>query len=837
MTMASIFEGIFFKRPTGDTPGTGGEVGGKDAEVVGQNSAIVAGNEGVGATVATAVEDVNNKENNPTENQLPKSMAITPSEKNGGWNIDESSILSDSSDTNPKMARPTPKTKKKTRNNANAVTPTTPDTPDRKRPAISNATPRKKGRSAEQKAKAKENVKERQPPIKPGMRVKCRRSQIYHCLPVNLQQYLPTTDPNYHNYFGTVVKKAKAGNNPAYDIRLDVFPNPEDVAKLIRRNCFRTLKKDEDEPPIDPRYLKWLEADQEANDVAIKDEEEVTNEKDFVQQPKSVLLTAKTYTQSFSAKKDPIVWDILEPDQDISNCSKFGEILDDAEDGPELNKGLNFDEITSHGEFFLKHMWPDMTGLARRIDEYHANVQSPFYSTVKDRRISIHDANNQDHDWKVKQVILLIVKSCTVPGTGVEQFFKSGYLPGSNEAVLYPDYGRFFDINEFKVVVNALPFMWCDKALWYRERRDVPWDIFIPFIDGWNKKQQELFTSFRHTIMDESMIGWVPKGSKLGGLPNYVYEKRKPVPLGTMLKDSAEAATGIIIQTDPIMTPTVQGQKLFANKASHSPDKGAVFEPHAAHTAEVLRQVYNSGLHDGCWTGGDTWFGSIQTCLALKLEEVTYVVDGKETRRPLNVESSWVMKNNTRLFPRGPLYAALRARYPTRMTGHWVVFKTVIKGVNLIAIAYAWSNKDVAYMVSTIGNTNAGPQNYICFDTNTGYDKNDTKQYPRPHIVDFLFRQLPIIDSYNSLRQHTLAIEKQFPTKCPWTKLLNAYIGQTVVNQQKLFSYRYPGIEGKDISVIDMAATIAGAAVERKRKNIASTTTTECRRSKDGSCC
>jgi len=97
------------------------------------------------------------------------------------------------------------------------------------------------------------------------------------------------------------------------------------------------------------------------------------------------------------------------------------------------------------------------------------------------------------------------------------------------------------------------------------------------------------------------------------------------------------------------------------------------------------------------------------------------------------------MKNNTRLFPRGPLYAVLRARYPTPMAGHWVVFKTVIKGVNLLAIAYAWSNKDVAYMVLTMGNTNSGPQNYICFDTNTGYDNNDTKQYPCPHIVDFLF--------------------------------------------------------------------------------------------------
>jgi len=186
------------------------------------------------------------------------------------------------------------------------------------------------------------------------------------------------------------------------------------------------------------------------------------------------------------------------------------------------------------------------------------------------------------------------------------------------------------------------------------------------------------------------------------------------------------------------------------------------------------------------------WFGSVETCLALKLQEATHVKDGIETREPLDVESTFIVKNNSRLFPRRPLDAVLRARHPKRMAGHWVVFKTVIKGVALIALAYAWSNNDVAHMISTVGNTQAGPQNYICFDVDTGCDGGDTKQCQRPHIVDFLMRQAPIVDSFNKLRQNTLQIEKQWPTKNPWRKLLNSCAGNSIVNQTKLFQFVYP---------------------------------------------
>jgi len=62
------------------------------------------------------------------------------------------------------------------------------------------------------------------------------------------------------------------------------------------------------------------------------------------------------------------------------------------------------------------------------------------------------------------------------------------------------------------------------------------------------------------------------------------------------------------------------------------------------------------------------------------------------------------------------------------MIGHWVVMKTKIKGIDLIAMAYAWSNNDIAYMISTFGNTSAWEEDYISNEKNTAFDGlNDTK--------------------------------------------------------------------------------------------------------------
>ena len=97
------------------------------------------------------------------------------------------------------------------------------------------------------------------------------------------------------------------------------------------------------------------------------------------------------------------------------------------------------------------------------------------------------------------------------------------------------------------------------------------------------------------------MSGWCPKTSKLGGLPNYTFEPRKPVPLGTMFKNGAECKSGLIVFQDVVMDPEVQHTKEFSDCKSHLPDGSMVL----VHTAEVLRQAKGAQVEKDRWVGGD----------------------------------------------------------------------------------------------------------------------------------------------------------------------------------------------------------------------------------------
>jgi hypothetical protein len=95
--------------------------------------------------------------------------------------------------------------------------------------------------------------------------------------------------------------------------------------------------------------------------------------------------------------------------------------------------------------------------------------------------------------------------------------------------------------------------------------------------------------------LDESMYGWHLKTSKLGGLPNYTYEIRKPVPLGTMVRNSVECISDVLVFQDVVELPEVQSRKLYCGNKSHLPGN-VQFE---AHTAEYLRQVTGAQLKPG----------------------------------------------------------------------------------------------------------------------------------------------------------------------------------------------------------------------------------------------
>jgi hypothetical protein len=80
------------------------------------------------------------------------------------------------------------------------------------------------------------------------------------------------------------------------------------------------------------------------------------------------------------------------------------------------------------------------------------------------------------------------------------------------------------------------------------------------------------------------MSGWRPKTSKLGGLPNYTFEPRKPFLLGTMFQNGMCCMLAVFVCQDVVMNPEMQATKEFFKDDSHPPDGSII----PSHTAEVL---------------------------------------------------------------------------------------------------------------------------------------------------------------------------------------------------------------------------------------------------------
>ena len=351
------------------------------------------------------------------------------------------------------------------------------------------------------------------------------------------------------------------------------------------------------------------------------------------------------------------------------------------------------------------------------------------------------------------------------------------------------------------------------KFSWFVDKCDKPWEIFLPAVQNYNEKRRQLLTAAL-LLLDESMSGWCPKTSKLGGLPNYTYEPRKPVPLGTMFRNGVEAVTGIIMHQDIVQLPELQARKKYHGEPSHMPDNSGI----PAHTAEVLHQVEGAGITEGGWVGGNAWFGSVTSAV--------------EVKRRLKVDSMWIIKNNSTFFPKQALLSVMSARHGMHPAGTWVVFTSTIADVKLIMMAYAWSQKGVSFFLSTCGSTTKSDKTYRSHFENE-YGQVDFKELPRPKLAEFIYevshltlsknegvicfdsylshpilsytsdcpidccvQYLPLIDEHNRQRQDRLALEKCWPTKSCWFRLICMLVGMLLVDLHHLY-------QNKDTSYLE----------------------------------
>lgn len=640
-------------------------------------------------------------------------------------------------------------------------------------------------------AKVNGNAKRRPLVIGPGKRCKMKRMHIYPLLAVNTpaRELVDSLDSREYNLYVTAVSKQ---SHRLWKVKLDMLPM-NDYVVLTSREHITMVFPDDHVPKFDREQ-------KDADDIAEKcatakrmtpsqyAKESIDS---FVSMDKAAMKTTKSFISCYGPKaSDTIEWIILGDEQEINACAmkeyakrkKQEAATDDNADSsakPSIDKGedifphpikkdIPWDPDPSkvnYNSILFEHFLPSVVGKAKMIDEYLSDPRCGFHQTAVEHKIKFHCEGDKDPDKLVKLCItLLIAASKNEHITGVDNLWKSGPSAGLRD---HADWGQYIPKNYSKAFQCDFCFLWADKKYWYHNPRELPWDLILPYIDEYNGLRNDLLEVNR-LLLDETMSGFRPKTTKTGDLQHITFEKRKPVELGTMAKNGADAITGIFAHRDMVQDLISQRSKKYlqTDNVSNLPNR----EPILQHVAECLRQAEGAKLQPGGWMDGDAWFGSIPTVV--------------ELFKRLDVFSSFIVKNNTQYFPKYVIYEILLARFGDRPAGHWVVMHANISGVAIMIMAYAWSMKGISYIVSSCGKTIHHEKNYV-MKYAAEYGQVCEKEIPCPTMAHILFDLLPSIDEHNKQLQSVLALETTWLTKSGFTRNLVTFTGMSCVDIQR----------------------------------------------------
>ena len=127
----------------------------------------------------------------------------------------------------------------------------------------------------------------------------------------------------------------------------------------------------------------------------------------------------------------------------------------------------------------------------------------------------------------------------------------------------YSNYGQYIPKDYFKAFIYGLSYLWAEKTYWDVNPAELPFDFLSPFVKEYNSLRTKSIRVI-YLMLDKSMSGWRPKTSKRGGLPHISHESRKPVPLGTMIRNAVECTTGIFVHHDLVDSSNEQWKKKFS---------------------------------------------------------------------------------------------------------------------------------------------------------------------------------------------------------------------------------------------------------------------------------
>lgn len=243
----------------------------------------------------------------------------------------------------------------------------------------------------------------------------------------------------------------------------------------------------------------------------------------------SLTFFSRLYSQVKDSKKNTLEWTIIDDSDTILKSDCFQAVP-----GPVGTKPL--DSKHRQGKVLKDFVFTGDSLFDLFMHLYPGNFQEDFEKVNR----KYLEANRRRGDFSLSHWVTffgLLLASTPERGrdlwrTKVGRGFRSP-----------PNFGQYMPERLFENIKAVASYAFSEPSLHVSD----PWWRMRSAVRGFNANRRDKVVFATVYVGDESMSAFKPRKSKLGGLPNISFIKRKPKPLGTEFKSVAEGRFGIMV--------------------------------------------------------------------------------------------------------------------------------------------------------------------------------------------------------------------------------------------------------------------------------------------------
>lgn len=311
-----------------------------------------------------------------------------------------------------------------------------------------------------------------------------------------------------------------------------------------------------------------------------------------------------------------------------------------------------------------------------------------------------------------------------------------------------------------------------------------PWIAVRPLIDRFNKERAQHFVPGSDIVIDESFSSWRGKNGafRKDGMPHVTMEKRKPKGVGLEIRNTACAATMVMLRLELQEGKERMGHKKYSQEFPRT-------------TAQVMRLV-------------DPWAKSFRTIVGDSA--FASAVTSHALLSHLQLHFIGCVKRAHKLFPKGYLLEKV-ARLDR---GAHCGATTVYNGVRLMGVA--WKDKTLKTYISTKGDMTLGSdlirkRQRLVVTANGVDEERYERAVSRPAVVESYHSAAAAIGVHNHYRQAGLGLEMSWRTHRWWHRVFATILGIIEVDAYNAYCYfkgkdkrEYPHLEFRKVLVASL---------------------------------